>query len=47
MSSMLAPYNLNITGGTFTQVHGDAHYHGFRGAFLPKKKFVFVKLADL
>ena len=29
---MFASHSL-ITGGTFTQVHGDAHYHGFRGAF--------------
>ncbi|KIM37588.1 hypothetical protein M413DRAFT_30784 [Hebeloma cylindrosporum] len=29
MSSMFAS-NALITGGTVTQVHGDAHYHGFR-----------------
>jgi len=27
---MFAPHTL-ITGGTFTQVHGDVHYQGFRG----------------
>jgi hypothetical protein len=46
MSSMAAPYTLNISGGTFTQVHGDAHYHGFRGAPFPEiflcKTYVFV-----
>jgi hypothetical protein len=36
MSSMFASHNL-ITGGTFTQVQGDAHYHGFRGAILLRK----------
>ena len=30
MGSMLAPYTLNITGGTFTQVHSDVHYVGNR-----------------
>ena len=37
MSSMLAPYTL-ITGGTFTQVHGDAHYHSSRGLGAPSCK---------
>ena len=32
ISSMFASHNL-INGGTFTQVHGDAHYHSFRGPF--------------
>ena len=31
MSSMPASHTFNMTGGTFTHVHSDAHYHGFRG----------------
>ena len=31
MSSMPTSHTLNMTGGTFNHVHGDAHYHGFRG----------------
>jgi hypothetical protein len=44
MSSMFASNTL-ITGGTFTQVQGDAHYHGFRGAIL-LRKISLVKLTD-
>jgi hypothetical protein len=43
MSSMFGS-NTFITGGTFTQVHGDAHYHGFRGTILLLKKISVMKL---
>jgi len=31
MSSIPPSQTFNMTGGTFNHVHGDAHYHGFRG----------------
>lgn len=39
MSSMFASHTSNITGGTFTLVNGDMHYHGshWQGAFLTKR----------
>jgi len=48
MSSMPTSHTFNMTGGTFIQVHGDAHYHGFRGpgASLLKETF-YVKLTDV